>query len=102
MRRLPDNNYFFFFVIAIAFFFSSCPLQIWTSKTSNKDISKTIIASSLRFGQLKEAVNSLVNRMVNKLMFEGIVFHKHNFQFINLLAILRKVSSVSAVKNKST
>ena len=40
-------------VIAFAFF-ELMPLQIWTSKTSNKDISKTIKASSLRFGQLKE------------------------------------------------
>ena len=44
------------------FFFSNCslqfssnsPLQIWTSKICNKDISKTITASSLRFGHLKE------------------------------------------------
>ena len=37
-------------------FSSNCPLQIWTSKTCNKDISKTITAiySSLRFFQLIE------------------------------------------------
>ena len=49
---------------------------MWTSKTSNKDILKTITASSLRFGQLKE---DGVNRMMDKLMVGGIVFHKHNF-----------------------
>ena len=43
-------------------FFSNCslqfsrnsPLQIWTSKVCYKDISKTITASSLRFGNLIE------------------------------------------------
>ena len=59
-------------------------------KFSNKDISKTITACSLRFGQLKEddidyvhhpfhQVNNLVKRMVDKLIVGGIVFHKHNF-----------------------
>ena len=38
----------------VVFFSSYCPLQILTSKTCNKDISKTIIARRLRFGQLIE------------------------------------------------
>ena len=38
----------------INFFFSYCPLQIWPLKTCNKDISKTVIASSLKPGQLIE------------------------------------------------
>ena len=61
MIRLPGENFKkgVFFVIALCIFFSKCPLQIWTSKTSNNDISKTITACtitacSLRFGQLKE------------------------------------------------
>ena len=36
----------------ILFFLSYCPLQILTLKTCNKDISKIIIASSFKRGQL--------------------------------------------------
>ena len=56
-QLIEDNKlvvWLFFPVIALCIFSSYCPLQIWTSKTFNKDISKTITASSLRFGQLKE------------------------------------------------
>ena len=35
-------------------FSSNCPLQIWPLKNGNKDISKTITASSLKLGQLIE------------------------------------------------
>ena len=37
-------------------FFSSnyCPLQIWTLKISNQDISKIILARSFKLGQLIE------------------------------------------------
>ena len=38
----------------ILLFSSYCPLQIWTLKTCNEDISKTVIASGLKFGQLIE------------------------------------------------
>ena len=43
-------------------FSSYSPLQIRTSKTCNRDISKTITASRLRFGQLIE--DYLVKKMV--------------------------------------
>ena len=49
MIRLPGE-----FFYRPLHFFSKCPLQIWTAKTSNKDILNPITASSLRFGQLKE------------------------------------------------
>ena len=38
----------------ILFFSSYCPLQIWALKTCNEDISKTIIVSSFKHGQLIE------------------------------------------------
>ena len=50
---IKENGFFFRF-IALCIFSSYCPLQILTSKTCNKDISKTIIARRLRFGQLIE------------------------------------------------
>ena len=49
MSRLPGENKK---KKVILFCSSYCPLQIWTLKTCNEDISKTIIASSLKFGQL--------------------------------------------------
>ena len=52
------------FSYRLCIFLNSCPLQIWTLKTSNKDMSKTIKACSLRFCQLKDY---LVNMMVDKL-----------------------------------
>ena len=36
----------------ISFFPNYCPLQIWILKIYNKDISKTIIAVSLKLDQL--------------------------------------------------
>ena len=56
---VPGKISFFFFLLSPFAFFELIPfdpLQIWTSKTSNKDISKAITASSIRFGQLKEDV----------------------------------------------
>ena len=50
MNRLSGENR----KIYILFFSSYCPLQIWTLKTCNKDIAKTIPASGLKFGQLIE------------------------------------------------
>ena len=38
----------------ILFFSSSCKFGHWALKTCNKDISRTITASSLKFGQLIE------------------------------------------------
>ena len=38
----------------VFYFFSYCPLQIWVLKTWNQDISKIIIASSFKHGQLVE------------------------------------------------
>ena len=38
----------------IIFFSNYLPLQIWTLKVCNHDISKTITARSLKFGQLIE------------------------------------------------
>ena len=56
-------------------------MQIGTSKTGNKDISKTITACSLRFGKLKEdgedgLLGEKGDRQVNGW---GKVFHTHNF-----------------------
>ena len=50
------NIYFILFFSSYCplHFLSYCPLQIWTSKNFNKDVSKTVTASSLRFGQLIE------------------------------------------------
>ena len=39
---------------AILLFSSYCPLQIWALETCNQDISKIIIASSFKHGQLVE------------------------------------------------
>ena len=38
----------------LLFFSNYLPLQIWTLKISNNDISKTITARSFKFGQLIE------------------------------------------------
>ena len=38
----------------ILFFFNYLPLQIWTLKICNHDISKTINARSFKLGQLME------------------------------------------------
>ena len=38
----------------ILYFLSYLPLQIWAIKTCNQDISKMIIASSFKHGQLVE------------------------------------------------
>ena len=58
MNGLPGENYqkisLFFSSYSSMHFSSNCPLQIWTSNICIKDISKTITASSLRFGQLIE------------------------------------------------
>ena len=60
MSRLPGEtlrkNYFIFFssYCSLHIYLSYCPLQIWTWKLCNKDISKTITASILRFSQLIE------------------------------------------------
>ena len=52
MSRLSGENYersFFLF-----FFSSNCPLQILALKYFNQDISKIVIASSFKHGQLTE------------------------------------------------
>ena len=58
MSRLFGENYkkkvIIYFSYCSLQFSSNCPLQIWTSKIFNKDISKTITDSSLRFGHLIE------------------------------------------------
>ena len=38
----------------VIFFFNHLPLQIWTLKICNHDISKTITARSFKLGQLIE------------------------------------------------
>ena len=57
----------FFLVIAFHNFSSDCPLQIWPLKTYNKDISKTITASRLRFGQLIVDCESIKNLSLDYL-----------------------------------
>ena len=56
MSRKPGEIYKkeAFLVIAFYIFPSDCPMQIWSFRTYNKDIFKTITASSLIFGQLIE------------------------------------------------
>ena len=57
MSRLPGENkkkYISFFTYHHCIFFKLKPFANLDIKTSNKDISKTITASSLRLGQLKE------------------------------------------------
>ena len=58
MSGLPDENlkiYFFFFLVIVFAFFELMPIaNLDIENTSYKDITKTITASSLRFGQLKE------------------------------------------------
>ena len=76
MKIKKQNIFFYFFKLLPYAFFELLPLQIWTSKTCNKDISKTILASSFRFGQ---RVDYLEKRMSDKLMVWGIVFHKDIF-----------------------
>ena len=54
MSGLPGENYkkiSFFLVIALCIF---RVIALWTAKIYVKDVSKTITASSLRFGQLIE------------------------------------------------
>ena len=63
MQRLPGEikkkSIVFFSSFPLFIFSSYRRLQIWTSKTCNKFISKSITASSLRFGQLKRMVSGL-------------------------------------------
>ena len=47
--KIKKKKLFYYFLVTMY-----CPLQIWTLKTCNKDISETIIASGLKFGQLIE------------------------------------------------
>ena len=54
LEKIKKNSYVFFNLSPFAFLRDIAFLQIWTSKTCNKYISKTITASSLRFGQLKD------------------------------------------------
>ena len=51
----------FFELLPFTFLSSDCPLEILSSKTYNKDISKSITASSLRFGQLIEDCELIKN-----------------------------------------
>ena len=50
MRKLIDEN----FNKSYIFFSNYLPLQIWTLKICNHDISKTITARSFKLGQLIE------------------------------------------------
>ena len=50
MRKLIDEN----FKKSYFFFSNYLPLQIWTLKICNHDISKTITARSFKLGQLIE------------------------------------------------
>ena len=57
MSRLPSKNkkiYILFFSYHLCIVLVNAFCKFGLSKTSNKDILKTITASSLRFGQLKE------------------------------------------------
>ena len=45
----------------ILLFLSYCPLQIWALETCNQDISKIIIASSFKHGQLVEDDESITS-----------------------------------------
>ena len=53
MIRLPGENLMFFLYNPLHFF-EIMPFSNLDIETSNKDMFKTITASSLRFGQLKE------------------------------------------------
>ena len=48
MTKLPGGN----LKKSYLFYSSYCPLQIWSLKTCSQDISKIIIASSFKLGQL--------------------------------------------------
>ena len=49
----------------VILFFSNClPLQIWTLKIYNHDISKTITARSFKLGQLIEDDEKLIDEIV--------------------------------------
>ena len=54
MIRLPGENLMFVFLYSPLHFFELMPFANLDIETSNKDMSKTITASSLRFGQLNE------------------------------------------------
>ena len=63
-----------------SYFFSHCPFRICTFnlKTCNKDILKTIIASSFKHGQL---IKKWVDYLMDKQMTGDTVFHKFHFNF---------------------
>ena len=81
MSRLPGEkkDIYFLELLLFAFLRGYCPLQIWTSKICNKDISKTITASSLIPDE--KDVGEILPRILpfDKLIVVGIVFQKHNF-----------------------
>ena len=54
MKILKKSCFIFFLVMAVYPFMIDCLLQMWSSKTNDKDILKTITSSSHRFGQLAE------------------------------------------------
>ena len=49
--------------------------QIWPLKTSNPDISKSIMVRSFKFGQSIQDDEII---LIEKLMVGGTVFHKQN------------------------
>ena len=48
MSRLPGEN------LNKTVFFYKCPMQIWTLKICNQNITNTIIGTSFKLGQLIE------------------------------------------------
>ena len=53
----------------ILFLSNYLPLQIWTLKICNHDISKTITASSFKLGQLIEDDEKLIDENLKKEIF---------------------------------
>ena len=66
----------------ISFFLNYLPLQIWTMKICNHDISKTITARSFKLGQLIEEVDQLVKikEKVILIFFELSLFADLDFK----------------------
>ena len=65
MIRLPGENLIIiFFLYSPLHFVELMPFANLDIETSNKDMSQTITASSLRFGQLKE--NDYIDYLMNK------------------------------------
>ena len=63
MKKQKNTNRSYFF------FSSYCPLQILVLQTCNKNISKTVIASSFKHGQLIEDNDYYLIKIKHKLFY---------------------------------